>query len=111
MTVSIRPASLMIAAAVVVMVTAANAQGVNAPGAAPDPKAFLAGDTKDCPGCDLSNAKLKRRDLTGANLSGANLSGAILHRAILRNADLSHANLSDANLNKTDLTLAKFVCA
>ena len=43
--------------------------------AAPDRDAFLAGATKDCPGCDLHNAGLKRRDLTGANLAGADLTG------------------------------------
>src|SRR5205823_911975 len=68
-----------------------------------DRDAFLAGTTKDCPGCDLRQAKLKRRDLSNANLTGANLTGAVLHRAKLARAKLDHANLTEANLNKTDL--------
>src|ERR1700741_997258 len=51
-----------------------------------DRDAFLAGTTKDCPGCDLRQARLKRRDLSNANLTGANLSGAVLHRAKLTRA-------------------------
>lgn len=67
---------------------------------------FLAGESVDCPGCDLAGADLRRRDLSDADLSGANLDGAILHRAILRRADLSGANLSGANLNRADLSFA-----
>ncbi|MBW4552361.1 MAG: pentapeptide repeat-containing protein [Aphanocapsa sp. GSE-SYN-MK-11-07L] len=55
--------------------------------------------TKKCPGCDLSYAKLR-----GVNLSGADLSGANLNVANLRGANLSGANLTGANLNLTDLT-------
>ncbi len=40
---------------------------------------FLAGHIKECPGCDLSGANFKRRDLTGANLAGANLKDANFH--------------------------------
>ena len=46
-----------------------------------DVDAFLAGTTSDCPGCDLSGARLKRRDLSNANLAGADLSEAVLHLA------------------------------
>src|SRR5580700_7010849 len=61
-----------------------------------DVAAFLAGDSKDCPGCNLP----------GANLAGANLRGASFHRAVLRGANLSGADLTEANLNKTDLIQA-----
>src|SRR5262249_8176915 len=71
-----------------------------------DPAAFLAGETKDCPGCSLAGVSLKRRNLAGANLAGANLAGASFHRAVLRGANLSGADLTGANLNKTDLIQA-----
>ena len=67
----------------------------------PDPSAFLAGQTRDCPGCNLAGASLKRRNLAGANLAGANLAGASFHRAVLRGANLLGADLTGANLNKT----------
>lgn len=69
---------------------------------------FLAGLSNDCPGCDLSGADLRRRNLTDADLSGANLTRAVFHRANLRNADFSGATLEEANFNAADLTLAKF---
>jgi uncharacterized protein YjbI with pentapeptide repeats len=69
-------------------------------------EAFLAGAAKDCPGCELVDADLRKRDLAGANLAGANLEGAVLHRADLRRANLSGANLGGANLNRADLTFA-----
>ena len=53
--------------------------------------------TVDCPGCDLREAQLKRRDLTGANLAGANLTFATLHGSNLRDANLAGAVLVDAN--------------
>ena len=71
-----------------------------------DVAAFLAGATKNCPGCNLPGANLKRRDLAGANLAGANLRGASFHRAVLRGANLAGADLTEANLNKTDLIQA-----
>src|SRR5271167_829577 len=76
-----------------------------APGgaAAQDRPAFLAGATKDCPGCDLRGASLDRRDLSGADLSGANLRGATFSRTILRGANLSGADLAGANLKRHDL--------
>src|ERR1700747_75581 len=55
----------------------------------PGTAAFLAGKTKDCPGCNLAGASMKRRNLAGANLAGANLNGASFHRAVLRGANLS----------------------
>jgi uncharacterized protein YjbI with pentapeptide repeats len=64
---------------------------------------FLAALSKDCRGCNLSGANLKRFDLTGADLAGANLTGANLHRAKLTGANLAGANLTGANLNKADL--------
>lgn len=78
-----------------------------APAPAPDPTdaraMFLVGLSADCPGCDLAEADLRRRDLSNANLVGANLANATLHRAILRGANLSGANLRSANLNLADL--------
>src|ERR1700756_4707770 len=76
------------------------------PGRAGDPAEFLAGRIKDCPGCDLAGANLKRFDLTQADLAGANLAGANLHRAQLTRVNLSGANLTGANLNKADLKRA-----
>ena len=73
---------------------------------AQDAAAFLAGQTRDCPGCNLAGAQLKRRNLAGANLAGANLAGAVFHRAVLRGANLSGADLTGANLNKSDLLQA-----
>src|SRR5215471_19877016 len=64
------------------------------PTSASDRDAFLAGTGKDCPGCDLREAKLKRRDLSDADLTGADLSSAVLHRAKLGNARLDHAKLA-----------------
>src|SRR5882724_1767007 len=71
-------------------------------------EAFLAGTSKDCAGCNLAGAKLKRRNLAGADLSGANLVGATFHRSNLRGANFSGADLTDANLNKTELLQANF---
>src|ERR1700745_3268441 len=64
-----------------------------------DPADLLAARTKDCRGCNLSGANLKRFALTGADLVGANLAGANLHRAKLSGANLAGANLSGGNLN------------
>ena len=61
---------------------------------------------RDCPGCDLSGAVLRRADLSGANLEGANLEGASLHAADLAGANLRGANLRNVNLNKAILTRA-----
>ena len=60
--------------------------------------------TKQCPGCDLSNANLSNMVLTGANLKGANLTGANLAYANLSNANLRKANLTNANMVYTNLT-------
>jgi uncharacterized protein YjbI with pentapeptide repeats len=69
--------------------------------------------TNACVGCDLSEADLRRYDLTEANLENADLRGANLNRTNLTRADLSgadlrHAYLVDtnfqgANLNSADL--------
>src|SRR5277367_4717020 len=72
--------------------------------AAQDRAAFLAGTTIDCPGCDLTGARLDRRDLTGANLAGAKLAGATFSRTILRGANLAGAALPGANLKRHDLS-------
>ncbi|MBO3463301.1 pentapeptide repeat-containing protein [Aetokthonos hydrillicola Thurmond2011] len=63
--------------------------------------------TRQCQGCDLSNAGLVMADLSAANLSNANLSGANLSRANLSGADLSGANLSGSVLFGVNLTNAK----
>jgi tetratricopeptide (TPR) repeat protein len=60
--------------------------------------------TKQCPGCDLTNAGLSLANLTGANLAGANLAGANLSRANLAGADLSGANLSGTSLFGANLS-------
>ena len=92
--------------AALVLLSAATAMADEVPSDvvdSPQRKAFLAGTTNNCPGCDLRDVSLKRRDLSGADLTGADLSGATLHAARLTNAKLSHAKLHEANLNKADL--------
>lgn len=59
--------------------------------------------TKQCQGCDLSNAGLVMADLRGANLVGANLVGANLSRADLTGADLRGANLTNASFAGANL--------
>ena len=80
--------------------------------------------SKDCPGCRLSGADLRRArlagadltgadlrasdvshaDLTGARLSGAALQGAVANRARLSGADLGKADLSSADVIAGDLS-------
>ena len=64
--------------------------------------------TNRCFKCDLSEAKLREANLSGAdlreaNLFGADLSGADLHEANLFGADLSGADLSYAYLGGANL--------
>ena len=54
-------------------------------------------------GADLRGADLKWADLTGANLSGADLRGADLKWADLKEAYLSGVDLKGANLREADL--------
>ena len=54
-------------------------------------------------GADLRGADLKWADLTGANLSGADLRGADLKWADLKEAYLSGVDLKGANLSEADL--------
>lgn len=73
-------------------------------------------ETRQCPGCDLSNVDLSMAHLAGADLSRSNLSGAMLRGANLAAANLARANLRGtaflaanlvgANLNEADLTNA-----
>ncbi|MCD8485605.1 MAG: pentapeptide repeat-containing protein [Desertifilum sp.] len=60
--------------------------------------------TKECSGCDLTNAGLRLANLTRADLRGADLSGVNLDQADLTGADLSGANLTGAVLFRTNLT-------
>lgn len=60
--------------------------------------------SRQCPGCDLTNAGLVMANLAGANLKGADLSRANLSRANLTGADLSGANLTGASLYGANLT-------
>ena len=53
---------------------------------------------------DLSEANLRRTDLSEADLGDANLSEANLRRADLSEADLGDANLSEAELYYADLS-------
>ena len=59
------------------------------PAAVGDRDAFIAGETVNCPGCDLSELSFKRRDLTNADLSDADLEGTSFHASILRGANFS----------------------
>ena len=74
-------------------------------------RAFLAGASRSCPGCDLAGARLQRRHLEGADLRGTRLVGATMHGASLADADLTGADLTSANLNKADLRRAKLTGA
>lgn len=60
--------------------------------------------TRVCPRCDLSYAKLGITNLRGADLRGANLQGADLKASDLREANLAGANLFQADLRSTNLT-------
>src|SRR6267378_1110900 len=91
---TMRPALLIIATFATALCASATAHRAAAQSA--DPTAFIAGQTKDCPGCNLAGVSLKRRNLAGANLAGANLAGASFHRAVLRGANLSGADLTGA---------------
>jgi hypothetical protein len=58
---------------------------------------------RNCPGCSLSGADLKEKNLIKANLEGADLSGADLRYTNLRRARLKGANLEGAKLNHANL--------
>jgi uncharacterized protein YjbI with pentapeptide repeats len=60
-------------------------------------------ETKQCNGCDLSEADLANLDLEGAQLVGANLNAANLANANLRGANLTKASIVEANLANTNL--------
>uniref|UniRef100_B8HYL4 Pentapeptide repeat protein n=1 Tax=Cyanothece sp. (strain PCC 7425 / ATCC 29141) TaxID=395961 RepID=B8HYL4_CYAP4 len=60
--------------------------------------------TKKCPGCDLSYARLTRMNLAGADLKGANLNAADLRYANLRQTNLTGANLNLADLRWANLS-------
>lgn len=64
-------------------------------------------ETRQCAGCDLSNAKLSGLMAELANLERADLSGAVLYKARLRMARLKGASLSGANLTGADLRDAR----
>lgn len=53
--------------------------------------------------CDLKQADLSYKILSGANLHAADLSGANLEGVVLIRADLTDANLSGADLTYADL--------
>lgn len=58
-------------------------------------------ETKQCPGCDLTNADLRGANLRYADLRGADLRGANLSNADLRGANLTGAKLTNANQEGT----------
>ncbi|HZI06730.1 MAG TPA: pentapeptide repeat-containing protein, partial [Archangium sp.] len=61
-------------------------------------------ETRECEGCDLTDASLEGADLEGARLKGAKLPGAKLARARLRNADLTGAGLERVDAREADLS-------
>lgn len=63
--------------------------------------------TRQCAGCDLSNAGLVYADLRGADLRQANLREANLSRANLEGADLRGAVLTGSSLSGANLIGAK----
>lgn len=64
--------------------------------------------TRQCPGCDLSQAGLVFSNLSGANLIQANLMQANLSRANLQGADFRGANLVGVSFNGAILVGARF---
>ncbi len=77
--------------------------------------------SKDCPGCSLSGADLRRArlaaadlggaDLRAADLTSADLTGARLSGANLKGAVVNRARLSGATLRKADLTGADAIAS
>ena len=65
--------------------------------------------TRECPFCDLADAKLTGADLSGGRLSGTKLIGANLSKAELSGASLAHAKLSGADLSGADLRGAYWI--
>lgn len=63
--------------------------------------------SRECAGCDLTNAGLIYAKLSNANLVRADLSGANLSWANLQGADLRGANLTGASLHGANLVGAK----
>jgi len=59
--------------------------------------------TKNCPGCDLTNANLNRLDLSNAILEGANLTGATIFLTDMTGANLKNANLQRTGFGGTDI--------
>jgi uncharacterized protein YjbI with pentapeptide repeats len=59
--------------------------------------------TRECPGCDLTDATLMGAGLPGADLTGANLSNANLYGANLQGANLTGAVFNGANLKLANL--------
>ncbi len=80
-------------------------------------RGWLEGNEGLLKGADLSEAELKKADLSYANLMGAvfykaelqhaDLAGAILHRASFNDADMQHAELFKADLRNSRLVDAK----
>lgn len=75
------------------------------PGASADNPEHVAQfrQTRQCPGCDLSNAQLAGMQAQGANLTNANLRDATFYGGDLREADLTGAILDGANLEMVNL--------
>src|SRR5260370_13705884 len=85
---TMHPASPILAIATFALALCASATAHQAAAQSADPAAFIAGQTKDCPGCNLAGVSLTRRNLAGANLPGAILAVAGFHRAWLVYANL-----------------------
>lgn len=68
-----------------------------------DSKATVKWIARDCPGCNLGYADLKKAELIAARLRGADLNHAELQMANLRRADLQGADLHKANLKFANL--------
>lgn len=63
--------------------------------------------THDCPGCDLSDAKLGGVNAELGDLKGADLTRAYMYKAILRGANLTGALLNNTDLSGADLRNAR----
>jgi len=60
-------------------------------------------ETRNCAGCDFSEAHLEGVDLSNANLEGVNFSDAHLEGANLSNSNLSKADFTHAEIDKANL--------
>src|SRR5260370_20823842 len=80
---TMHPASPILAIATFALALCASATAHQVAAQSADAAAFIAGQTKDCPGCNPAGVSLERRNLATSNLPGANIAGARFKRHVL----------------------------